>query len=178
MHTDIHVSSGIWTNEPSVRAGEDGSCLRPRDRCDRLTQYQFNKSITFIDVIAKQGGTKSPYYFHASETTRWFKYYRDWFVLIYTQISPGHIWIFDFRKTWISTFRSATTPGLVTDWEEQHHYPLSIRASLRPEPCKCESLLMVGEGRLDTPENVVYVTEFNAVFFNFAACSHSSDQSI
>jgi hypothetical protein len=25
--------------------------------------------------------------------TRWFKYDRDWFVLIYTQISPGHIWI-------------------------------------------------------------------------------------
>jgi hypothetical protein len=25
--------------------------------------------------------------------TRWFKYDRDWLRLVYTQISPGHIWI-------------------------------------------------------------------------------------
>jgi hypothetical protein len=35
-HTDIHASSGIRTYDPNVRAGEDGSCLRQRGRCDRL----------------------------------------------------------------------------------------------------------------------------------------------
>jgi hypothetical protein len=33
--TDIHGSSGIWTHNPSVREGEDGSCLGPRDHFDR-----------------------------------------------------------------------------------------------------------------------------------------------
>jgi hypothetical protein len=28
-HTDIHASSGIRNHDPSTRAGEDGSCLRP-----------------------------------------------------------------------------------------------------------------------------------------------------
>jgi hypothetical protein len=36
-HTDIHDSSGILTHDPTVRAGEDGSCLRLRGHCDRLT---------------------------------------------------------------------------------------------------------------------------------------------
>jgi hypothetical protein len=35
LHTDIHASSGIQTHDPSVREGEDGSCLRPRGHCDR-----------------------------------------------------------------------------------------------------------------------------------------------
>jgi hypothetical protein len=42
MHTDIHTSSGIRTHDPSVRAGEDGSCLKPRGHCDRrvyMLQY-------------------------------------------------------------------------------------------------------------------------------------------
>jgi hypothetical protein len=33
--TDTHASSGIQTHDPSVRAGEEGSCLRPRSHCDR-----------------------------------------------------------------------------------------------------------------------------------------------
>jgi hypothetical protein len=33
MHTDIHASSGIRTHDASVRAGEGGSCLRPRGHC-------------------------------------------------------------------------------------------------------------------------------------------------
>jgi hypothetical protein len=33
--THIHASSGIRTHDPSVHAGEDGSCLRPRSHCDR-----------------------------------------------------------------------------------------------------------------------------------------------
>jgi hypothetical protein len=34
-HTNTHVSSGIRTHDPSVRAREDSSCLRPRGLCDR-----------------------------------------------------------------------------------------------------------------------------------------------
>jgi hypothetical protein len=30
MNTDIHILNGIGTHYPSVRAGEDGSCLRLR----------------------------------------------------------------------------------------------------------------------------------------------------
>jgi hypothetical protein len=33
MHIDIHASSGIQTHDPSVRVGEDSSCLRPHDHC-------------------------------------------------------------------------------------------------------------------------------------------------
>jgi hypothetical protein len=35
LHTDIHASSRIRTYNPSVLAGEDGSCLRQRSHCDR-----------------------------------------------------------------------------------------------------------------------------------------------
>jgi hypothetical protein len=35
-HTDIQSSSGIRTHDPSVRAGEGGSCLRPRGHCTQL----------------------------------------------------------------------------------------------------------------------------------------------
>ena len=34
------------------------------------------------------------------ENTRWFKYDRDWFVQMYTQISPGHIWTTLYYITW------------------------------------------------------------------------------
>jgi hypothetical protein len=34
-NTDIHALSGILTHDPSVRASEDSSCLRPRGHCDR-----------------------------------------------------------------------------------------------------------------------------------------------
>jgi hypothetical protein len=33
-HIDIHALSGIGTHDPSVRAGEDSSCLKPRGHCD------------------------------------------------------------------------------------------------------------------------------------------------
>jgi hypothetical protein len=36
-HTDIHSLNGIRTHDPSVRAGEDGSFLRPLGHCDRPT---------------------------------------------------------------------------------------------------------------------------------------------
>jgi hypothetical protein len=36
IHTpNIHVLCGIRTHDPSVRASEDSSCLRPRGYCDR-----------------------------------------------------------------------------------------------------------------------------------------------
>jgi hypothetical protein len=59
----------------------------------------------------------------------------------------------------------------------QHHYPMIIRASLRPEPHTCTCLLVSGEERLDKPAHIVYVTEFSAVF-NFAVSRHSSDKLI
>jgi hypothetical protein len=34
-NTDIHASSGTRTHDPSFRAGEDCSCLRPRVHCDQ-----------------------------------------------------------------------------------------------------------------------------------------------
>jgi hypothetical protein len=37
IHTpNIHGLSGIGTHDPSVRASEDSSCLRPRGYCNRL----------------------------------------------------------------------------------------------------------------------------------------------
>jgi hypothetical protein len=33
-HTDIHASSRNRIHDPSVRASEDSSCLRPRGHCD------------------------------------------------------------------------------------------------------------------------------------------------
>jgi hypothetical protein len=42
-NTDIHALSGIRTHDPSIRASEDSSCLRPRGHCDRLkSQSIFN----------------------------------------------------------------------------------------------------------------------------------------
>jgi hypothetical protein len=39
--TDIHVLSGIRTHDPSVRACENGSFLRPRGHSDRLYYYYY-----------------------------------------------------------------------------------------------------------------------------------------
>jgi hypothetical protein len=38
-HKDIHVLSGIRTHDPSIRANEDSSCLRPRGHRDRPLPY-------------------------------------------------------------------------------------------------------------------------------------------
>jgi hypothetical protein len=35
INARIHVSNGIRTQDPSFRAGEDSSCLRPRGHCDQ-----------------------------------------------------------------------------------------------------------------------------------------------
>jgi hypothetical protein len=36
-HTDINALSAIQNHEPSVQAGEDRSCPRPRGHCDQLS---------------------------------------------------------------------------------------------------------------------------------------------
>jgi hypothetical protein len=38
-NTDIHALSGIRTHDPSVRASEDSSCLRPRGHRDWQLAY-------------------------------------------------------------------------------------------------------------------------------------------
>jgi hypothetical protein len=35
-NSDIHALGDIQTQDPSVRASEDSSCLRSRGKCDRL----------------------------------------------------------------------------------------------------------------------------------------------
>jgi hypothetical protein len=45
-NTDIHALSGIRTHNPSVRASEDSSCLRPRGRCYWRGFYQSLKLST------------------------------------------------------------------------------------------------------------------------------------
>jgi hypothetical protein len=44
---NIHASNGIRTYDPSVWAGEDSSCLRPRGHCDHH-EFPVRKSIYFI----------------------------------------------------------------------------------------------------------------------------------
>jgi hypothetical protein len=39
----IHALRGIRTHDPSVWAGEDSSCLRPRGHCDRLIYPMSNQ---------------------------------------------------------------------------------------------------------------------------------------
>jgi hypothetical protein len=39
-HTDIHALMGIRTHDPSVRASEDSTCLRPRGHWDRQSGVQ------------------------------------------------------------------------------------------------------------------------------------------
>jgi hypothetical protein len=51
----MHASSGIRTHDPSVRAGEDSSRLRPRGHCDRLIMNNGSHKIPQIrskNVIA------------------------------------------------------------------------------------------------------------------------------
>jgi hypothetical protein len=42
--TDIHALSGIRAHHPSVRAAENGPCLKPRGNCDRPTDIRVTKS--------------------------------------------------------------------------------------------------------------------------------------
>jgi hypothetical protein len=45
-YTDIYALNGIRTHDPSVRASEDSSCLRPRGHCDQRTDvHKFKSSL-------------------------------------------------------------------------------------------------------------------------------------
>jgi hypothetical protein len=49
-HTNIHALSGILTHDPSVRASEDSSCLRPPGHCYRYTYQYLNKILNEITL--------------------------------------------------------------------------------------------------------------------------------
>jgi hypothetical protein len=51
-HTHIQASSGIRTHDPSVKASEDSSCLRPRGHCDRSTS---SLELVIVDSSALRG---------------------------------------------------------------------------------------------------------------------------
>jgi hypothetical protein len=70
--------------------------------------------------------SKAPSLLFYWRNTRWFKYDRDWFSLIYTEISPGHIWItlyisllcevvIVFVNTWIKFQKFPTRRGCYDD---------------------------------------------------------------
>jgi hypothetical protein len=55
-YTNIHALSGIRIHDPSVRAGEDGSCLTPRSHCDEQSvlgqwNYRCNVSLVLISIV-------------------------------------------------------------------------------------------------------------------------------
>jgi hypothetical protein len=61
-HTVIHASSTIRTPDPSVRAGEDESCLRSHGHCDRLTgnkncktEYQVFQNVSICQNLSFYG---------------------------------------------------------------------------------------------------------------------------
>jgi hypothetical protein len=68
IHTrNNHAPSGIRTRDPSVRASEDSSCLRPLGYCDRLLLWimrfffvvstEFN--MIFTGIVTQREGTRS-----------------------------------------------------------------------------------------------------------------------
>jgi hypothetical protein len=54
-NSDVHALSGTGTHDPSVRASEDSSCLKPRGHCERLaferakTVHALDRAATVID---------------------------------------------------------------------------------------------------------------------------------
>jgi hypothetical protein len=68
----MHASTGIRNHDPNVRAGEDGSCLRPRDHCERLVIYLHTKFlmsnasgslVIAVKPKAKQNIVRAPCYY-------------------------------------------------------------------------------------------------------------------
>jgi hypothetical protein len=55
INANIHALNGIRTHDPSVRASEDSSCLRPRSHCDRhmfiSMSIKFTIEILFVIPI-------------------------------------------------------------------------------------------------------------------------------
>jgi hypothetical protein len=58
-HTDIKALSGIRTHDPSARASEDNSCLRPRGHCDRHRLLILKKNIAGLGAKKVQQVTIS-----------------------------------------------------------------------------------------------------------------------
>jgi hypothetical protein len=50
-HTDIHALSGIRTHDPSIRAIEDGSCLRPRGHWPLIRRIKSRSVGSIYDFI-------------------------------------------------------------------------------------------------------------------------------
>jgi hypothetical protein len=51
MQTNIHALSGIRTHDPSVRAGEDISCISPCGHCDRHVYIKTLKHVTVYSLV-------------------------------------------------------------------------------------------------------------------------------
>jgi hypothetical protein len=60
-HTDIHALSGIRTHDPSVRANEDSSCLRPCGPCDRDVEQLLTAYNRSTHVLLSHSTLKIPY---------------------------------------------------------------------------------------------------------------------
>jgi hypothetical protein len=85
-NTNIHASSGIRTHNPSVRAGENSSCLRQRGHCYRpLALYASLTNILFL--------TQGAYYFAPSTVCCKSNIIR--YAYIYVDASSNIIMIFE-----------------------------------------------------------------------------------
>jgi hypothetical protein len=116
-HTDIHASSGIRTDDPSVRANVDASCLRPRGQRNRFKLY-----LCFLRVghpEAKCGDRRQ----------------RFWLVLerypvqIFSAIPAGWLWFFVGLLV-----LSGLIPGLSVEITHDHVFcsPLEFGEHGRP----------------------------------------------
>jgi hypothetical protein len=52
MQTNDQASSGILTHDPSIRAGEDSPCLKPRDNCDWFLYTTLQQNVINICLHA------------------------------------------------------------------------------------------------------------------------------
>jgi hypothetical protein len=52
--TQIHASSGIRTQDPSIRAAEDSTCLRPRGHWDRPLKIHLNVKLSSTSWFYKR----------------------------------------------------------------------------------------------------------------------------
>jgi hypothetical protein len=54
MHTDIHTLSGIRTRDPTFRASEDTSYIRPHGHCDEQEWDFPSENIVYVYYIVNQ----------------------------------------------------------------------------------------------------------------------------
>jgi hypothetical protein len=87
-NTDIHASSGIRTHDPSVRASEDSSCLRPHGHCDRHMKTYFTENCRMMFRLSATQCRRLGYdYSETKRISRW-----SW------KLSAVEWWIY-FTKT-------------------------------------------------------------------------------